>query len=114
MYRHINISSIYQYFGEDDLDLIREMIQIILTTNLTDLKDLPLLFTKSDFLSISKRCHKAKPTMSYIGALDTKNLLHEIEINPSSSENEIARLVAEIIQIEAELNLFLANLETVN
>lgn len=40
MYELINAQTIFQYFGDDDKEMIREMIQIILDTNLHDIKQL--------------------------------------------------------------------------
>jgi len=111
MYRHINVSSIYQYFGEDDTDMIKEMIHIILTTNLKDLKSLPTLFSNGDLLILTKLCHKAKPTMSYIGAHHSKKLLEKIERSPTTSDTIITELAVQINEIEDELKHFLANLE---
>ncbi len=40
MNQFISEQSIYQYFGDDDPEMIKEMIQIILATNINDLKEL--------------------------------------------------------------------------
>ena len=59
MYQLINESAIYQYFGDDDLDMVRSMISIILETNIHDLKELNSFYQDKDFETIKKRCHKA-------------------------------------------------------
>jgi len=51
------------------------MINIILETNISRAKRVNLFYEKS--IIIKKRCHKAKPRMSYIGALGTKKILEE-------------------------------------
>ncbi|MEB2779223.1 Hpt domain-containing protein [Algoriphagus sp. C2-6-M1] len=110
MYQLISEQSIYHYFGEDEPDMIREMIQIILDSNIKDLKDLDQFYEQNDFTSIKKRCHKAKPSMSYIGAQKTRKILEEIEKGLDDYQNLNARLQAQLIEIETELNQFLKTL----
>ena len=55
MYQLISEQSIYQYFGDDDPDMIRDMIQIILETNVHDLKELGDFYEKKEFEIIKKR-----------------------------------------------------------
>ncbi|MCS5489608.1 Hpt domain-containing protein [Algoriphagus limi] len=107
MYQYISESSIYQYFGEDDPDMIREMIQIILDTNIHDLEELPHFYHEKDFLTIKKRCHKAKPSMSYIGAVKTRKLLEEIEENLEASQDINEMLQSHLAGIKRELGDFL-------
>lgn len=106
MYHFISEQSIYQYFGEDDLEMIKEMVQIILCTNIRDLKQLDNFKQQDDYTSIQKCCHKAKPTMSYIGALKTKKILEEIEHNHVNFQELNNRLQSHLIEIETELNQF--------
>jgi HPt (histidine-containing phosphotransfer) domain-containing protein len=108
MYQLISEQSIYQYFGDDDPDMIREMIQIILDTNIKDLKELESFYQIGDFDSIKKRCHKAKPSMSYIGAIKTRKMLEEIEANLESSAPLNYTLQAQIRIIETELAEFVS------
>lgn len=110
MYKIISEQAIYQYFGDDDPDMIREMIQIILDTNIQDLKELDTFYAINDFKTIKKRCHKAKPSMSYIGAVKTRKLLEDIEANLEDSEGINEKLQAEIRIIESELAQFLGAL----
>ncbi len=110
MYQIISEQSIYQYFGDDDPDMVREMIQIILDTNIRDLKDLSSLYSGSDFDTIKKRCHKAKPSMSYIGAIKTRKTLEEIEANLENSATLNESLQEQLRLIEAELNMFLSGI----
>lgn len=110
MYKIISEQAIYQYFGDDDPDMIREMIQIILDTNIQDLKELDTFYAIHDFKTIKKRCHKAKPSMSYIGAVKTRKLLEDIEANLENSEEINQKLQAEIRIIESELSQFLGAL----
>ena len=107
MYQFISEQSIYHYFGEDEPDMIREMVQIILETNIKDLKELDIFYDKNDFQTVKKRCHKAKPTMSYIGAQKTKKLLEEIENNPDDYHTLYASLKTHLAGIETELDQFI-------
>jgi len=110
MYQIISEQSIYQYFGDDDPDMIREMIQIILDTNIKDLKELGSFYDDEDFVTIKKRCHKAKPSMSYIGAIKTRKTLEEIEANLENSALLNDSLQEQIQLIESELNLFVSRI----
>jgi hypothetical protein len=107
MYQLISEQSIYQYFGDDDPDMVKTMIQIILDTNIPDLKELTDFYEKNDFVTIKKRIHKAKPTMSYIGALSTKKLMESIEENVQDSLHLNKQLQSNLITIEKELREFL-------
>jgi HPt (histidine-containing phosphotransfer) domain-containing protein len=111
MYQLISEQSIYQYFGDDDPGMIREMIQIILDTNIKDLKELGSFYQGGDFVTIKKRCHKAKPSMSYIGAIKTRKTLEEIEADLENSALLNESLQEQIKVIEAELKQFV---ETIN
>lgn len=108
MYQLISEQSIYQYFGDDDPDMIREMIQIILDTNIRDLKELNSFYQDGDFATIKRRCHKAKPSMSYIGAIKTRKTLEEIEANLENSAKLNDSLQEQIRLIETELTEFVS------
>lgn len=108
MYQLISEQSIYQYFGDDDPDMIREMIQIILDTNIRDLKELGSFYQDGDFATIKRRCHKAKPSMSYIGAIKTRKTLEEIEANLENSAKLNDSLQEQIRLIETELTEFVS------
>jgi HPt (histidine-containing phosphotransfer) domain-containing protein len=110
MNKYISEQSIYQYFGDDDPDMIRSMVNIILETNIIELQELPSLYKKGDLDTIKKRCHKAKPSMSYIGALQTKKILEEIESDIENSENLNSQLQENLEAIEVELQDFLEKL----
>jgi HPt (histidine-containing phosphotransfer) domain-containing protein len=107
MYQLISEESIYQYFGDDDPDMIKSMIQIILTSNIHDLKELPQFYESNDFVTIKKRIHKAKPSMSYIGAQSTRKLIEKIEENVEDSLDLNAQLQSNLSKIEEELHDFL-------
>ncbi|MDG1277984.1 MAG: Hpt domain-containing protein [Algoriphagus sp.] len=107
MYQLISEQSIYQYFGDDDPDLIKSMIQIILTSNIHDLKELPQFYESNDFVTIKKRIHKAKPSMSYIGAQSTRKLIERIEENVEDSLALNEQLQSNLSKIEEELHDFL-------
>jgi HPt (histidine-containing phosphotransfer) domain-containing protein len=106
MYTIISEKLIYQYFGHDDPEMIKNMIKIILETSIQDLKELTIYYENFDFQTIKKRCHKAKPSMSYIGALSSKKLLEEIEANLDNSYELNIRLQKELNTIESELQEF--------
>jgi HPt (histidine-containing phosphotransfer) domain-containing protein len=110
MYQSISEQSIYQYFGEDEPEMIKEMIEIILETNIKDLSELEKFHNQNDFPTIKKRCHKAKPSMSYIGAQKTRKLLEEMENNPNDFLVLNNDLQTQLSTIEKELKLFLENL----
>ncbi|SIN77013.1 Hpt domain-containing protein [Algoriphagus halophilus] len=111
MYQIISEQSIYQYFGDDDPDMTKEMIQIILDTNIKDLKELNEFYKIKDFDTIKRRCHKAKPTMSYIGALKTRKLLEEIDGNLKDSSEINNTLQKHLDVIIEELNEFLETIK---
>ena len=108
MYQIISEQSIYQYFGDDEPEMVREMIQIILDTNIKDLKELGEFYDNGDYATIKKRCHKAKPSMSYIGAVKTRKTLEEIEANLENSAPLNESLQEQIKLIETELSVFVS------
>ncbi len=110
MYQLISPQTIIQYFGDDDEEMLREMIQIIIDTNLKDLKKMDVLYESGDYPLIKKKCHKAKPSMSYIGAIKTRKILEEIEVKLENSHKLFEELVSDIEIIEGELNTFLKEL----
>ena len=110
MYQLISEQSIYQYFGDDDPEMVKEMIQIILDTNIKDLMELEEFYQSGDFVTIKKRCHKAKPSMSYIGALKTRKTLEEIEGKLETSLPLNESLQDQLKIISAELNEFLSQI----
>ncbi len=110
MYNLISEQSIYQYFGDDDPDMIRTMIQIILDTNIQDLKNLMAFYDAGDFDKIKKQVHKSKPTMSYIGAQTSRKLLEEIEGNIENFLVLNTELQSNLTIIEEELQAFLKKL----
>ncbi|MDX5339348.1 MAG: Hpt domain-containing protein [Cyclobacteriaceae bacterium] len=110
MYQLISEQSIYQYFGDDDPEMVKEMIQIILDTNIKDLMELGVFYQSGDFASIKKRCHKAKPSMSYIGALKTRKTLEEIEGDLENSHRLNESLQDQLKVITVELNEFLSRI----
>jgi HPt (histidine-containing phosphotransfer) domain-containing protein len=110
MYQLISEKAIYQYFGDDDPEMVTEMITIILNTNLKDLKDMEGLYQQGDFATIKKRCHKAKPSMSYIGALTVRKTLEQIEENLENSHSLHLTLQSQLNIVETELTDFLSKL----
>jgi HPt (histidine-containing phosphotransfer) domain-containing protein len=110
MYQLISPQTIFQYFGDDDKEMLQEMIQIILDSNLKDLKNMDELYEDEDFALIKKRCHKAKPSLSYIGAIQTRKILEAIEANLENSHDLFKDLLSDIEIIENELHTFLDSL----
>lgn len=111
MYQIISEQSIYQYFGDDDPEMTKEMLQIILDTNIRELKELNKFYASKDFATIKKRCHKAKPTMSYIGAMKSRKILEDIEKNIESSEELNRELQEQLDLITLELNKFIETIK---
>ncbi|KEO74054.1 Hpt domain-containing protein [Anditalea andensis] len=83
MYTLIHKETIFHYFGDDN-EMAVQMVEIIMETNLKDLMNLPTVFAQKDFKKIKTRCHKGKSTMSYLGALQVRKLLEEIEKDPKN------------------------------
>ncbi|WP_373496827.1 Hpt domain-containing protein [Aquiflexum sp.] len=110
MYQLISPQTIFQYFGDDDKEMLQEMIQIILDSNLQDLKNMEDLYASNDWGMIKKRCHKAKPSMSYIGAIQTRKILESIESDLETSQDKFSELKEHIEIIEKELQTFLESL----
>ncbi|MEP0711313.1 Hpt domain-containing protein [Algoriphagus sp.] len=110
MYQYISEQSIYQYFGEDDPEMIKEMVEIILTTNIKDLKQLQNLHQQGEFTTIKKRCHKAKPSMNYIGALKTRKIIEDIESGQEDFSELNTLLHIHLSNIETELHQFLKSI----
>jgi HPt (histidine-containing phosphotransfer) domain-containing protein len=107
MYQFISEQSIYQYFGDDDPEMIKDMVKIIIDTNIKELKQLETYHQQEDFTTIKKRCHKAKPSMSYIGAIKTRKILEEMELKPQDFKQLNEMLQDHLAMIETELNQFL-------
>jgi HPt (histidine-containing phosphotransfer) domain-containing protein len=101
---------IYRQFGEDDQEMIREIIQLILSTNIKDLKELGVLYEIGDFHTIKHRCHKSKPSMSYLGAFAVKQTLEQIEADVENFHDSNVLLQLQLKTLEAELNNFLLKL----
>lgn len=110
MYKLISPQTIIQYFGDDDKEMLQEMVQIIIDTNLHDLKYLDEYYDANDFATIKKKCHKAKPSMSYVGAVDTRKLLEKIESDLENSRPVYKKLLEDVKTIDQELKHFLENL----
>lgn len=111
MYNFINVKTIHEYLGEDNQDLIIEMVGLILQINLTELEELPQFYKQNDLETIKKRCHKAKPSLSYIGASSTLELIEQIELNLTDSRAINDRLQENIREIREELKHFIQSFE---
>jgi len=107
MYTIIHKGTIFHYFG-DESEMAVQMVEVILDSNLKDLKQLPELFQQEKHDEIKVRCHKGKSTMSYIGALQVRKLLEEIEQDPKTqyppNREQLAR---DLEVVEEELHDFL-------
>lgn len=107
MYQLINEKTILQYFGDDDPEMLNEMVQIIIDINIKELKGLDHFYSISDYQTIKKLCHKSKPCMSYIGAQSTKKILEDIESNLENSHQLNETLQSHLVIIEDELTRFM-------
>lgn len=101
---------IYRQFGSDDPEAIREIIQLIQTTHVKELKELGNLYSLGDWGTIKKKCHKAKPSMDYLGAFTITRTLEQIEFHPENSESVNLQLQNQLIILESELTDFLLKL----
>lgn len=107
MYQLIDVKSILQYFGDDDPEMLKVMVQIIIDVNINELKELDHFYKISDFQTIKKRCHKSKPSMSYIGANKTRKILEDIESDLENSHKLNRTLQDQLLILEDELNKFM-------
>ncbi|MCH7410900.1 Hpt domain-containing protein [Belliella sp. DSM 111904] len=110
MYNIVVPQTIYQFFGDDDVEMIKEMVQIIIDTNVQDLKEMDQYYDSKEYDIIKRKCHKAKPSMSYIGAIKTRKLLESIEEELENSRPTYDLLKKDLEIIEFELKDFLAEL----
>jgi len=106
----INQDVIYQHFGKDDPEGIREILELIQGTHLLDLKALTKIYQNGDFSTIKKRCHQAKPSMNYLGAYEVTKTLEEIETQDENSGALIQKLHTQMVILELELAEFLSKL----
>lgn len=107
MYQLIDENIIIQFFGDDDPEMLKEMVQIIIDVNILELKGLDHFYKISDYQTIKKRCHKSKPSMSYIGAELTKKIIEDIESNLENSQQLNETLQSHLVIIEDELVRFM-------
>lgn len=110
MYKYIDEATIYNYLGKDNPELIRELLGLVLSINLVELEELPEFYKKEDFATVKKRVHKAKPSLSYIGAEKTLELIHKIEENLQASAPTNELLQEHVQTIRQELNTFIESL----
>ena len=101
---------IYQHFGKDDPETIREIVELIQITHLKGLKELEKFFVNREFSTVKKRCHQAKPSMNYLGAYPVTKTLEIIENEVESSGSLIQELQLQLQILESELAEFLSKL----
>lgn len=110
MYKVIKPEIIYHFF-ENDHQMINEMLDLILQTNIHDLRNLLPYFEQKEFLQVKKRCHKSKPSMSYLGATSVRRTLETIE---KDVENKFItnypQLLDQLQELEEEMKTFLTYL----
>ncbi len=107
-YSYIHTESIYQYFGKENPELVKELVTLIIEVNLEELRSLPDFYQQKDYATIKKRVHKSKPSLGYIGATKTLPLIRSIEAEPENSLENIQNLLEHIEHISSELKSFLA------
>lgn len=110
MYNYIDESTIFNYLGKENTDLIKELLGLVLSINLVELEELNDLYEKQDFEIIKRRVHKSKPSLSYIGAVKTLEIIHAIEEDLENSAPHNVTLQAHIKSIKTELNSFIQSL----
>lgn len=71
----------------DDEGLVAEMINLFLENSPLMLKNLNAFYEEGDFKKLSAEAHKYKPTLSYMGMENAKEILVEIEESAKSKTN---------------------------
>ncbi|WP_114751085.1 Hpt domain-containing protein [Pleomorphovibrio marinus] len=112
MYSLINPEVIFHFFDEDP-QMVNEMVGIIISTNIQELRGLGGVFESGNFFQVKKKCHKSKPSMSYLGAIKVRGTLEKIEENVEASfERYYPHLLQELDLLEKELGLFLDHINS--
>ncbi len=112
MYSLINPEVIFHFFDEDP-QMVNEMVGIIISTNLQELRGLRGVFESGNFYQVKKKCHKSKPSMSYLGAIKVRSTLERIEENVEVSfEKYYPNLIEELDLLEKELGEFLDHINS--
>ncbi len=112
MYSLINPEVIFHFFDEDP-QMVNEMVGIIISTNLQELKGMRGVFESGNFYQVKKKCHKSKPSMSYLGALKVRGTLEKIEENVEASfDKYYPHLMDELDLLEKELHDFLEEINS--
>ncbi|WP_158860635.1 Hpt domain-containing protein [Lunatibacter salilacus] len=106
MYTLIEPERIFHFF--DDVETVNEMLNLILLTNVEELKSLQQIYNSGDYDKTRKTCHKSKPTMLYLGASRMKNSLEKLERNIPEKFNLLYPVfLEELILLETEVKAFL-------
>lgn len=106
MYTLIEPERIFHFF--DDAETVNEMLNLILLTNVNELKGLQQIYDSGDYEKTRKTCHKSKPTMQYLGALGMKNNLEKLERNiPEKFNSLYPMFLEELFLLETEVKAFL-------
>ncbi len=110
MYKIISKAVIYDFLG-DDPEMIPQMMEMILTGQLPDLKALESLYGEGKLDEVKTRCHRGKSTMGYLGAMEVKQHLQEMENDVQGAfPDKNQQLQVYIAQIEKEVKHFLKEL----
>lgn len=106
MYTLIEPERIFHYF--DDAGTVNEMMQLIMITNIEELKGLQQIYESGDFEKTKKICHKSKPTMLYLGATQMRDNLENLEKNiPDKFDLLYPAFLKELDLLEMEIKAFL-------
>jgi septation ring formation regulator EzrA len=106
MYTLIEPERIFHFF--DDAESVDEMLRLILITNINELKELQQVYNSGDYVKARKICHKSKPTMVYLGALQVRDALENLERNiPDKFEYLYPAFLEDLTVLENEINTFL-------
>lgn len=111
MYILIEPERIFHFF--DDAETINEMLQLILLTNVSELKGLQQIFDSGDYEKTRKKCHKSKPTMLYLGAIGMRDSLEKLEQNiPGQFNTHYPVFLKELELLETEVKAFLKEINS--
>lgn len=110
MYKHIDEERIFHFF--EDEEMINEMLGLILTTNITELKNMDAIYASGNFEKLKKTCHKSKPTMLYLGANELRGELEFLEKSiPEKFESLYPAFLLKLEELDLEIREFLRKLK---
>ncbi|WP_293306942.1 Hpt domain-containing protein [Pedobacter sp. UBA5917] len=107
--RPLDFSYLIDMVGDEPAFLI-ELIDTFLVQIPVFITEMDKALMSENWVKISQLAHKIKPTFSYIGRNDIKDLLHQIE-NPAKNELLIKQMPTEVEKLKFVLADVLLQLE---